>query len=373
MRLASRNFSISLHLTLALGLSLPACNPSGGATTGASSGDGSDSSDSSDGAPTTSTTGESSGDGPTSDGTTSPGAIDPTEDTTGTTDEPGGSTTSGTTGPACMLADDNVACDARVVGDALPLAGRPAPTLQFEQTLQLKTPQTAAPEPCDVFAQDCPEGQKCNPYATNGGAKWDADGCFPLDPNPSKLGEPCTVDGTNGPDTCEAGAYCLWNSEKFGNFCEPLCGCSAMNPTCDAGQTCISFNAGVIPLCFTLCDPLAPTACADDEVCVLDNYKMICRPDVSNDQGVLGDPCQAANGCDPGYSCEYEGYVPGGCKNSAQTCCTPMCDLSAPDCPDGSHCVEYFGGFGLETPVCLEDVGYCLADDALVDTRDQLR
>jgi len=50
-----------------------------------------------------------------------------------------------------------------------------------------------------------------------------------------------------------------------------------------------------------------------------------------------------------------------------------LCDLSAPDCPEGSHCLEYFGGFGLETPVCLEQVGYCIADDALIDTNDRLR
>ena len=51
----------------------------------------------------------------------------------------------------------------------------------------------------------------------------------------------------------------------------------------------------------------------------------------------------------------------------------PFCDLSAPDCPEGSHCLEYFGGFGLETPVCLEQVGYCIADDALIDSNEQLR
>jgi hypothetical protein len=365
-------------MTLALGLFVPGCNPSDGATAGDSSSG--TAADSSSGTPTSSTTGDSSNNGSSSDGSSGDGssgdgttgtATEPAEDT-GTTDEPG-STTSDTTGPACMLADDNVACDGRVVDDAFPLADRATPALHFEQPLQLRPPQTAAPEPCDVFAQDCPAGQKCNPYATDGGPKWDADGCVPLDANPSKLGEPCTVDGTNGPDTCEAGAFCLWDSDKFGNFCEPLCGCSKVNPTCDAGQSCTSFNAGVVPLCFTLCDPLAPTACDDGEVCVLDNYKMICRPDGSDDHGVLGDPCQSANGCDPGYSCEYEGYVAGGCKNSAQTCCTPMCDLSAPDCPEGSHCLEYFGGFGLETPVCLEDVGYCVSDDALVDTSARLR
>ncbi len=352
---------------LVLALSLIACNASDSATTDepGTAGPGDSSSSSSSG----SSTGSGSDADPTTTGSAS---------TTGTSaDDPSGTdptsgTDSGTTEPACVLDDDNVACDARIVQPGLTLADRPAPTLQHALPLT-QTPAPTAAEACDIYAQDCPAGEKCNPYADDGSQKWNATGCFPLARDAGKVGDSCSGSGTLGPDSCEAGAFCMYDPAHGGNFCEPLCGCAANNPTCDAGQSCTSYNGGVLPLCFTLCDPLAPSACADDEVCVLKNYKFLCSADASGGLGTLGDACQGANGCDPGHSCEIAAYVPGHC-DGAPSCCTPLCTLSAPDCPAGSHCLEYFGGFGLETPVCLEDVGYCVADDAaLVDAPARLR
>lgn len=316
-------------------------------------------------------TGEDTAPGDDSSGSTATatGTSTPTEagtDSTATTG-PGEDTSSGTSGTTgdpvdgCQLADDNVACDALVGGRELAsMATGPGPILLPAGRLTLGGTPTAV-ESCDIYAQDCPADQKCNPY----GMQWDAVGCFPLAPNAGKLGDPCSFDGTNGPDTCEAGAMCLYDPALGGAFCEPLCGCAAANPTCGANEKCVVYNGGALPLCQPLCDPFDADSCAAGEVCVKGPFAdFFCEPDLSGEAGVLHDPCQSLQQCDPGHSCEYAPFVPGGCGEGVQSCCTPLCDLAAPVCPEGSHCLEYFGGFGLEAPVCLEDVGYCVADEA---------
>ncbi len=40
-----------------------------------------------------------------------------------------------------------------------------------------------------IWAQDCPEGEKCMPWANDGGGSWNATRCSPLDPNPSAVGD----------------------------------------------------------------------------------------------------------------------------------------------------------------------------------------
>src|SRR5690606_38571371 len=34
---------------------------------------------------------------------------------------------------------------------------------------------------CDVFAQDCPKGEKCMPWANDGGGSWNATTCSPVE------------------------------------------------------------------------------------------------------------------------------------------------------------------------------------------------
>ena len=58
-----------------------------------------------------------------------------------------------------------------------------------------------AGDTCDLWEQDCPEGEKCNPWANDGGASWNALRCVPIDPNPDGVGEPCTVSGIVTPPT----------------------------------------------------------------------------------------------------------------------------------------------------------------------------
>lgn len=361
------------NLGCALGLMLLACSPSGGA----SEGEGGDS-----GASSGATSTEGASDGPTmgagdtsGTGDTSGPAATSGTDAGGTVGTSGTDGTDGTTGELCMLEDDNVACDAHVTDHSRPLAGGPTSTLRYEGPVTWTSPALDAPAPCDVYAQDCPEGQKCNPYADDGGNAWNATGCFELYPLINKLGEACSADGANGPDSCEPGAICIYDPVKGSRFCESLCSCSADNPVCGAGMRCVRYNGGALPLCKTLCDPLDLTSCPHGEVCVFTNsFEFMCVGDFSGELGDLGDGCgNGFSNCDPGYSCEAGNSVPGGCSSDTGACCTPLCDLTAPACPQGSTCLEYFGGFGLDAPVCLEDVGYCVADGALVDPADRFR
>ena len=74
------------------------------------------------------------------------------------------------------------------------------------------------PQPCSTFAQDCPEGQKCNPYSPSGNGGWEEAKCVPVVPNPDGLYQPCKV--LNGPfggeDTCDKPLLCF-NADENGN------------------------------------------------------------------------------------------------------------------------------------------------------------
>src|SRR6187431_2409029 len=48
---------------------------------------------------------------------------------------------------------------------------------------------------CDGWAQDCQAGEKCMPWANDGGMTWNAMRCSPLAPDPALAGEACTVEG----------------------------------------------------------------------------------------------------------------------------------------------------------------------------------
>ncbi|MFY0537709.1 hypothetical protein [Nannocystis pusilla] len=137
-------------------------------------------------------------------------------------------------------------------------------------------------------------------------------------------------------------------------------------PDLRENERCVIYNGGALPMCERLCDPLDTSTCRDGEVCIKGSWvnDFFCKMDVSGETGKFGDACEAANGCDPGFSCEAPEYVPGGCPEGAIACCTPMCDLEDPQCPEDTECREYFGGFGLEPAQCLEDVGFCTVETA---------
>ncbi|MCH9684853.1 MAG: ribulose phosphate epimerase [Deltaproteobacteria bacterium] len=220
---------------------------------------------------------------------------------------------------------------------------------------------------CDVWAQDCPAGEKCMPWANDGSNIWNALQCVDVVDKPDQPGDECEVmgSGVSGLDTCDLGAMC-WdvdNETNIGN-CVAMCLGDQENAFCDEpDHTCVIANDGVLTLCLPECDPLIQT-CAIGQGCFPINDSFTCAPDASGPTlGVYGDPCEAINACDAGLFCANAAVVPG-CAGSAG-CCSDFCDLDAPvpedDCtgaPAGQECTPWYAEG--EGPPDLQAVGACV-------------
>ncbi|MCR9163673.1 MAG: hypothetical protein ACE37F_16875 [Nannocystaceae bacterium] len=216
---------------------------------------------------------------------------------------------------------------------------------------------------CDPYAQNCAEGEKCVPWAADGGSAWNSTRCSPVPADPDLLGDPCQVEGSgvSGVDSCDVGLMC-WDVDAETNTgtCIELCGCGPVDPTCDGGGTlCTISNDGVLPMCLPTCDPLDPSAvCDDGDGCYPVSGNFQCAPDASGDGGLPAQSCDFINDCDPGLACASPDVVPG-CDGIG--CCTPFCDLDEPEtCPFGS-CQAWFEA-GDEPLECHVDTGICALD-----------
>ena len=212
---------------------------------------------------------------------------------------------------------------------------------------------------CDIFAQDCGPGEKCNAWAEGGGSSWNATKCVPVDADPDGIGEPCTVEGSgvSGIDSCVKGAMCVGIGDDNMGTCIEQCTCSEENPVCTTqNTTCLISNDGVLVLCLPICDPLDVGACGAGDACVSSGEFFICVIDASGSEGEVGSNCEFANGCDPGNFCGNNSGVFADCDASG--CCTPFCDLSAPQCPQGTECAPWYEE-GM-APKCFDDVGACV-------------
>ncbi|MBL8946957.1 MAG: hypothetical protein JNK45_27545 [Myxococcales bacterium] len=213
---------------------------------------------------------------------------------------------------------------------------------------------------CDLWSQDCPDGSKCAPWADDGGDQWNASECIDLDPTPAQPGEPCTIAGApaSGDDDCDISALC-WDVDPGTGLgtCVPFCGGSEANPMCEGDTSCWIANDGVLILCLPTCDPLAPT-CGDGSSCVANGDAFFCLPSERVAQAYDA-ACEEWLGCGTGLVCAGAGSTP----NCDASCCTALCDLATPMCPDqdaGQSCVPYFAA-GTEPPG-LENVGVCLVE-----------
>lgn len=212
---------------------------------------------------------------------------------------------------------------------------------------------------CDIWAQDCPRGEKCVPWANDGGTQWNASRCSPIPDAPARVGEPCTVEGstTSGIDDCEAGSMC-WDVEPQTGIgtCVAFCGGSEANPLCDGDAGCFHNYEGFVLVCVPECDPLMP-ACALGSTCVPSlEDRFYCVP-AELAASSYGDPCSETPGCGSGLSCMD---ATGNPSCGDETCCTALCDLSAPSCPDellGQQCLPYFDRGAA--PPGREQLGYC--------------
>lgn len=216
---------------------------------------------------------------------------------------------------------------------------------------------------CDIWnPNDCPEGEKCMPYAS-GGSSWDALKCVPVSDNPKVLGDECTapLGGSGGEDDCDVGLFCYYvQSETQIGTCISFCTGSPESPVCDNDTLCSIVNDGVLVLCRPTCDPIVQDCEPVGSSCLqaTGSEGFVCIIDASGaDSGMYGDNCEYLNSCDPGLACADAAGVPG-CTGSG--CCSPFCDTSAPnECPDmdvGQVCEPWF-----ETPVPgYENVGLCV-------------
>jgi len=217
---------------------------------------------------------------------------------------------------------------------------------------------------CDVWAQDCQEGEKCNPWANDGGNSWNATKCVPLSDSPAQPGDPCEAEGggVSGLDNCDASSMC-WNVDETGaGTCVAFCAGSEASPVCeDPNATCVIANDGVLILCLPACDPLM-SDCGEGQGCYPADDSFACVFDASGGDGSFGEPCELTNVCAPGLWCAPAAGVPD-CPTA--NCCTSFCDRSDPnasaDCPGaagGQECVPWYEE--NQVPPGFEDLGTCL-------------
>jgi hypothetical protein len=172
------------------------------------------------------------------------------------------------------------------------------------ETVFIVFPDEPPPE-CDIFAEDCPAGQKCMPFADQGADTWNNLMCVPISPNARKPGDACTVEdsGVSGIDDCELHALCFDVDDNLQGTCVAMCTGSAQDPVCPPDSSCTISNGGVLVLCLPTCDPLDINSCEPGDVCVPSDDGFQCVFDASGGGGALFDECEFLNACDPGLLC----------------------------------------------------------------------
>ena len=215
---------------------------------------------------------------------------------------------------------------------------------------------------CDIWAQDCPDGEKCTAWADDGGTGWKANKCVPVSPDPKQAGEACVAEGSafSGLDDCDKGLMC-WNvDENYVGYCIEFCMGDPDSIFCsDPDSICYNDSSGVIPLCLPSCDLLLQDCPGDTDVCLPIGDHAVCVFDGSGPEpSVDGDPCEYDTACGPGLFCADADLVPD-CQ--AQGCCASFCDLNEPNtCPlmdQSAECVPLFE-MGM-APAGMENVGFC--------------
>lgn len=218
-------------------------------------------------------------------------------------------------------------------------------------------PPTPPPSGSGWCGLDCPRGEKCMPWANDGGAAWNAFRCSPIANEPNAPGEPCTVEGSqwSGIDDCEEDAIC-WQVDPRTN--EGVChaACSVFDDgsiVCPDPLACAIFDAGV-PLCVQSCEPLTPS-CPQGQTCTFTFGGLACQP-VLGDSVAEGQPCGPEVACELGTLCSYEPTLD--CTDEPGVgCCAEPCDLDDPAACDGTEiCVPWFP---IDPPPDLAYLGVC--------------
>lgn len=201
------------------------------------------------------------------------------------------------------------------------------------------------PEPpyCDVLAQNCKPGEKCQvmeeswPYVRID--------CAPLAEKPLQEGEDCEPPSLPNGDPCDMGLECT----EFSMKCERLCLNADGNFLCEQDETCVEIVVGHPGLCLPSCDPLIDD-CGEGRSCKFWEGSIFCIP--WEDDAVYGDPCSSPIACAEGLFCTPENSSVPNC-DSINGCCTTFCDPLAdnpnencPDFAEGQICTPLADGFG---------------------------
>lgn len=203
-------------------------------------------------------------------------------------------------------------------------------------------------------------GEKCAPWANDGGPSFNATHCVPVVDDPVAVGELCSVqdNAASGLDDCEAGAACWYVDEDLYGECLAHCGKSARMPECDPGYFCFQGGSALPSLCTPTCDPLASDC--GDAVCVPIRDYFACVPDASAAGATHGSPCEFTNACPAGMFC-IGADAHTDCVGSTG-CCSTVCDVTAAEdpCPaldPGQSCEGWFVE-GM-APEDYENTGVC--------------
>jgi len=210
---------------------------------------------------------------------------------------------------------------------------------------------------CDPFSQDCPEGEKCVPYAPTG-SHLGANKCVMIEGD-TPPGQPCISDGLGeASDSCDGDSYC-WNTEEIDGehqgVCAGFCAGAPDNPMCPEGQVCLISNDGALSVCVDSCDPLAQD-CANDWTC----HVQLGQTLLGCWEGELGEGEACVGGehlyddCGPGLTCVGAQWLP---MCAGERCCTGICDLANPSCTlPGTTCALPW----MESLPGHDDLGICI-------------
>ena len=211
---------------------------------------------------------------------------------------------------------------------------------------------------CDVFAHDCPAGQKCAPYAED--SAWDQVQCRPAN-GTDKPGDSCTAENPgSGIDSCIAGAIC-WDVDMQGiGICVALCAGSSAEPVCDPSYYCEG-HGEALNLCLKSdCDPLLQDCMFTDQGCYPDADGFGCYWGPAAALGQANDPCKAFSDCDEGLTCAEAALVGKGCEAGPIGCCTPFCPFPDGACPNpDQQCIQWFDPQQLPANDPRLTIGYC--------------
>ncbi len=220
---------------------------------------------------------------------------------------------------------------------------------------------------CNIWTQDCPEGDKCTPWSEAADLIPDDIRCCPTPPNPREAGETCTVTGYFGSceDDCAVGTFCMDVDDDGTGVCQRFCSGDPSNPECEPEERCLFYFAGV-PICFPQCDPLIQDCAEADYGCYPDEEAnggtgFICLPTIGG-SGYEG-YCWLLSSCDPGLICVTPEFHPDCDPNFG--CCTALCDVTEDPDPcialdPELRCVSWYPG-GQQAPLAMwQNVGACV-------------